>query len=287
MKKVICIIFFFSMSAWAQEAAPDTTKPAPPWIHTLVGSLLGNQTTFTDWKQGGEDAIAWNTLLDGKSVYDVGKNNWSTAYRFGFGNTKLGSKSTRKTDDRIEAESIYTRKIGKLVNPYAAFTFKTQFAPGYAYDANDVRTQVSKIFNPAYLTQTAGIGWQVVPQVKMRLGAGLRETFAGSAAFAAIYTDDKETTNEIEKSVIEGGAETGVNLDWKLSENLLLTSMLETFSPFNDMQHTMLRTNTALSAAVSKYVTVMLNLLTINEPRVTPRAQIKQAVSFGLNYSFF
>jgi len=287
MRKLVVIFVLFAAAAWAQEAAPDTTKPAPPWTHTLVGSLLGNQTTFTDWKQGGEDAIAWNTLLEGKSVYDVGKDNWSTAYRFGFGNTKLGSKSTRKTDDRLEAETIYTWKLGRYVNPYAAASFKTQFAPGYAYDANDVRTRVSKLFNPAYLTQTAGIGWQFLPQLKVRLGAGLRETLTSEDVFAAIYTDDKESADKIEKSVIEGGAESAVGVDWKLSKNLLLTSLVETFSPFNDLAHSMLRTNTALAAAVSKYVTVRFNLITINEPRVTPRAQLKQALSFGLNYTFF
>lgn len=291
MRKLVFIIVLFAAAAWAQEiapagaAAPDTAKPTPPWVHTLVGSLLGNQVTFTDWKQGGEDAIAWNTLLDGKSVYDVGKNNWSSAYRLGFGNTKLGSKDTRKTDDRIELESIYTRKLGTIINPYVAATFKTQFAPGYTYDADDVRTQVSKIFNPAYLTQTAGVGWQALPQVKLRLGAGLRETLASD--FAALYTDDKKTADKIEKSVVEGGAESAVNVDWKLSKNLLLTSLVETFSPFKDVSHSMLRSNTSLAATVSKYVTVMFNLITINEPRVTPRPQIKQAVSFGLNYSFF
>lgn len=287
MRKLVIIFILFAATAWAQEAAPDTTKPAPPWTHTLVGSLLGNQTTFTDWKQGGGDAIAWNTLLEGKSVYDAGRDNWSTAYRLGFGNTRLGSKSTRKTDDRLEAETIYTCKLGRYVNPYAAAGFKTQFAPGYSYNANDVRTQVSKIFNPAYLTQTAGIGWQFLPQLKVRLGAGLRETLTSEDLFAAIYTDDKESADKIEKSVIEGGAESAVGVDWKLSESLLLTSMVETFSPFNDIAHTMLRSNTALAAAVGKYVTVRFNLITINEPRVTPRAQLKQAISFGLNYTFF
>ncbi|HOT96621.1 MAG TPA: DUF3078 domain-containing protein [bacterium] len=291
MKKLICMMLFFSLSAWAQETAPagaaaaDTAKPAPPWTHKLVGSLLGNQVSFTDWKQGGEDAIAWNLLLDGKSALEAGKNNWSTSYILGFGNTKLGSKSTRKTDDRFEVQSIYTRKYNLFVNPYVAATFKTQFAPGYSYDAKDVRTQVSRSFDPAYLTQTVGIGWQTLPQVKIRLGAGLRETLASN--YAAIYTDDKKTKDKLEKSVVQGGAESAVNVDWKLSQNLLLTSLIESFTGFTDFSHPMLRTNTALAAKVSKYVTAMFNVLTINEPRVSPRAQVKQAVSLGLNYTFF
>ncbi|HPR89663.1 MAG TPA: DUF3078 domain-containing protein [bacterium] len=291
MRKIALVLVLYIAAAWGQQtapagtAAPDTAKPAPPWTHKLVGSLLGNQVSFTDWKQGGEDAIAWNLLLDGKSAWDAAKNNWSTAYRFGFGNTKLGSKSTRKTDDRIELESIYTRKLSMLVNPYVAATFKTQFAPGYTYDAKDARTQVSRGFDPAYLTQTAGIGWQTLPQVKIRLGAGVRETLASD--YAAIYTDDKNTKDKIEKSVVQGGAESAVNVDWKLSQNLLLTSLIESFAGFTDFSHPMLRTNTALAAKVSKYVTAMFNVLTINEPRVSPRAQVKQAISLGLNYTFF
>ncbi len=291
MKKIVCILLLMVVAAWAQQPAPaagaaaDSAKPAPPWTHKLVGSLLGNQVAFTDWKQGGEDAIAWNVLLDGKSAFEEGRSNWTTSYKMGFGNTKLDGKGTRKTDDRIELESIYTRKLSLYINPYVAATFKTQFAPGYTYDARDVRTQVSRGFDPAYLTQTAGMGWQALPQVKIRLGAGVRETVASD--YAAIYTDDKNTRDKIEKSVVQGGAESAVNLDWKLSKNLLLTSLVETFAPFNDFNQPMLRSNSALAATVSKYVTVMFNVITINEPRVSPRAQIKQAISFGLNYSFF
>jgi opacity protein-like surface antigen len=134
MKKYVIVVLLLATMAWAQNtapAAPDTAKPAPPWTHKLVGSLLGNQVSFTDWKQGGEDAVAWNVLLDGKSVYDAGKNNWTTNYKLGFGQTRLNGNSTRKTDDRIEFESVYTRKLNLYVNPYAAVTFKTQFAPGY------------------------------------------------------------------------------------------------------------------------------------------------------------
>jgi hypothetical protein len=297
MKKMILFAVLFvamqvsaQMPSWSFSPPPmlapvDTTRPVPPWTHKLVGSVMGNQVSFTDWQQGGEDAIAWTTLLDGKTVFDVGKDNCSTAYRFGFGQTKLGSRSTRKTDDRIEFESVYTRKLNLYVNPYVAATFKTQFAPGYTYDASEVRLKVSKFMDPGYFTQSLGLGYQPVSQVKARLGAGMREIFASE--FAAKYTDDKQTLDKIEKIVAEGGAESAVSVDWKLSQNLLLTSLVEAFAAFNNFSHPMLRSNSGLAATVSKYVSVMFNVQTINEPRVSQRPQIKQALSVGLNYTFF
>lgn len=296
MRKNILMFLLAASCAWSQAAAwkpappppvppLDTTQTKPAWTHKLVGSLLGNQVTFTDWKQGGENSIAWNVLLDGKSVYDLGRNNWSNSLKFGFGNTKLGDKSTRKTDDRIELESVYTRKLNLYVNPYAAATFKTQFAPGYSYDAKEARTRVSQFLNPAYITQSLGLGYQPIAQLKFRLGAGLREIVADE--FAAIYTDDKKTTDKVEKYVIDGGTEMAVNLDWKVSKNLLLTSVLESFAAFKNFKNPMMRSNTSLSASVSKYVTVRFDVQTINEPLVTPRTQVKQALSVGLSYTFF
>ncbi len=287
MKKYLMFAMVaFSIHSAAQTPAPaDTAKIVPPWQHKLVGSLLGNQVSFTDWKQGGDDAIAWNSLLEGKSVYEVGKKNWSSAYKFGFGQTRLNGNTTRKTDDRIELESVYTHKTGMCNNPYIATTFKTQFAPGYTYDAKSGRLKVSKFMDPGYWTQSAGMGFQPLTQIKVRLGAGLREIFASD--FAAIYTDNKKTLDKIEKRVVEGGAELAVSLDWKLSKNLLLTSLVETFAAFNNFDHPMLRSNTSLAASVVKYVSVVFNVQTINEPRVSARPQIKQSLSAGLNYSFF
>jgi len=284
MKKIIMAMLFAVLPLWAQEAAaPDTSVPAPPWKHSLVGSLLGNQVTYSDWVQGGENAIAWNSLLDGKSVYEKGHHNWSNTYKFAFGRTRLGDKGFRKTDDRIELESVFTYKLNVYINPYVAATFKSQFAPGLNHDDKGVGTKVSKFMDPGYITQSAGVGYQFLPQAKIRVGAALREILTSDYVR---FADDPKTSN-IEKHVIEGGMESVLNVDWKLSKNLLLTSVAEWFGAYKDMKRTTLRTNNTLTASVSKLVTVNFNVQTINEPRISLRPQLKQTLGIGLNYSFF
>ena len=113
------------------KVPPDTvTAPPPPWKHSVVSGLTLTQVSFTDWAQGGENALSYTLSVDGKSVYDNDKTNWSNAYKLAFGQTRLGDQGLRKTDDKIDLENVLTYKLGDYVNPYAAATMKTQFARG-------------------------------------------------------------------------------------------------------------------------------------------------------------
>ena len=48
-------------------------------------------------------------------------------YAFAYGQTKLGDKGIRKTDDRIDLSSVLTYKLGVYANQFASVTFKSQF----------------------------------------------------------------------------------------------------------------------------------------------------------------
>ncbi len=271
------------MATTAAYTQSDTTKaPEYGWKHTMVAGLTLSQISFTDWSQGGDNALSWVIGLDGKSVNDQEVTTWTNTYKFAFGQTRLGDAGLRKTEDKIDFESILTYKLNQYVNPYAAVTFKSQFARGYKYPSG-VETGVSKFFDPAYVTQSVGAGWQPVPEVKTRLGFGLREIFANE--YAALYTDDPATAS-IEKSRIDGGMESVTDVDWKVAENILLTSKIEIFAPFNNFDRLDIRTDTKITMAVNKYINAMFSLQLLNiDP--FPRTQIKQAIALGLTYNLF
>jgi hypothetical protein len=247
-----------------------------------VGAVALAQVAFKDWQQGGEDAVAWTFTFDGKSIRDQAKHNWTTSYKLAFGQTKLGDQKVRKTDDKIDLETILTYKLGVYVNPYAAATLKTQFAKGFQYGGDGTRTAVSKAFDPAYLTQSVGVGYQPIPQVKTRLGAAIREvvtrTYTG-------YADDPDT-EEIEKTKVEGGLESVTDIEWQLADNLLFRSKVEAFAPLKAMDETTVRSDNTLAARVNKYVTVNLNVQLLNDKASSPRTQIKEALTLGLSYTF-
>jgi hypothetical protein len=262
--------------------AQDTLKPPElGWKHGVVAGLTLTQVTFTDWAQGGENALAYALSIDGKSTLEEQTFGWANAYKFAFGQTRLGNQGLRKTDDKIDLESVLTYKLWTHINPYAAATLKTQFAKGFTYDANGTRKAVSRFFDPAYLTQSVGASYQPIPQVKTRLGIGLREVL--TTDFPS-YADDPATV-AVEKTRVDGGFESVTDLEWRLDDNLLFTSKLELFAPLTTLDQIIMRNDNTLAAKVSKYVTVNLNVQLINERRVTPRTQVKETLALGLSYT--
>lgn len=281
--QIIAVIVLISAFAVPGAAQTDSAKgPVYGWTHSVIGTLTATQVAFTDWAQGGENALAWGLALDGKSTLDQPHTNWVNSYKFGFGQTRLGDQGIRKTDDRIDLESMLTYKMSEHWNPYAAATLKTQFAPGYKYPSTGPEVQVSQFFDPAFMTQSAGVVYQPVAEFKTRFGVGLREVL--SSKFG--YADDPETATEIEHSNINGGLESVSELTLKLDEQVSFSSKLELFSTFKHLDQVIMRSDNTIAAKVSKYITVMLNVQLLNERAVSPRTQIKETLAMGLSYTF-
>ena len=289
MKNIFIFVWllFIAVQVKAQtEPAPPPAAPPPPvygWTHGLVSAFTLNQVAFTDWAQGGVNTLSWNATADGKSVDEMEILRWFNGYRLGFGQARMGEQGTKKTDDKIELESMLSYKTGGYIEPYVAATLKTQFAPGYTYDADNVATQVSAFFDPAYLVQSAGLGYQPNKIIRTRFGLALREVL--TSQYAA-YADDPKTTT-IEKSSVSGGLESVTNIDLPIDENVMFTSQLELFSAFKQMDEVIMRNTTSLAAKVGKYVIVVLNVQLINEKQITPRTQVKQTLGIGVSYTVF
>jgi Protein of unknown function (DUF3078) len=279
MKKLCLFVVFGTMIGYAQQ---DTAKaPEYGWKHSVVAGLTLTQVSFTDWAQGGDNALGYAASIDGKSAQDLEKTNWTTAYKFAFGQTRLGDQGLRKTDDKIDLETILTYKVGEYVNPYGAATLKSQFAKGYMYDGANNETAVSRFFDPAYLTQSVGVGYQPIPEVKTRLGVGVREIL--TSEFTA-YSDDPATP-QIETSKVDGGLESVTELEWKLDDNILFKSKLELFGPFKTLDRIVVRNDNSLVSKVSRYISVVLNVQLVNEPDISPKTQVKETLALGLSYT--
>ena len=296
MRRLLLIAFLFTTGtmyaqvdseqekAFRERAAKigqDTSKEYG-WKHSLVTGLNLTQVSFKDWVQGGENALSYTLWGAGSSVQDMEKTNWANNYKLTFGQTRLASQGLRKTDDEIFYESLLIYKLWVVINPYVAATFRTQFAKGYKY-SGDQEIAVSKFFDPAYLTQSAGVAYKPIQEVTTRFGVGVREVLASQ--FAALYTDDPATPLELEKTDIKGGVESVTGLNWPFAENMLLTSTLEMFAPFTKLDQIIVRNDNTVSAKVNKYVSVNFNVTLINDARISPRTQTKQTLALGLSYT--
>jgi hypothetical protein len=279
-KRLTFILCLIALNAFAQQ--PDTAATKKIWTHSLVSGLNLTQVSFDNWAQGGENALAYMASLTGKSTGERPKTIWATSYKLAFGQTRLGDQGLRKTDDKIDFETTLTYKLGTYINPYVAATLKTQFAKGFVYSndaatGKEIKTPVSKFFDPGYLTQSAGLGYQPIPQIKTRLGAALREVI--TSEFTS-YSGGNQTK-------IEGGLESVTEVNWQLQSNLLFTGKLELFDSFKDFGKVIARSDNTLAAKVSKYVNVNLNVQVITDPAILQgKRQVKQTLGIGLSYTF-
>jgi hypothetical protein len=279
MKTITLLLLFVSGFAFAQAPPPADTS----WKHIMILNANIAQVSFTDWAQGGDNALAYALFLEGKSTYAVEKIEWVNSYRFGYGQARLGSLGIRKTDDKIDLESVLFYKIESYINPFASASLNTQFTEGVMYDATGHAIPVSNFFDPAYIMQTVGVGYQPVPEVKTRLGAALRETIAKS--FASRYSDDLTTTSEVEKLRIEGGVESVTEVGWTVMENVVLNSRLEIFVPVKHLHLVAVRSDNTFSAKVNKFLSMNLNVQLINDPQVQARTQIKEILALGFSFT--
>jgi len=279
----IAAVLFTLLFPLALVAQQDTAKaPVLGWKHKLVAGVNLTQAAFNNWAQGGENAFAWTASIDGKHQQLQEKTDWTTTYRFAFGQAKLQSSGLRKTDDVIDLATTLTYLFGTSVNPYASATLKSQFAKGFDYGAPGTPA-VSKFFDPAYLTQSVGLGYQPVPEIKTRLGAALRETI--TSEFRNYANDPDVAPRDWVSTRVEGGAESITEVEWKFATNMAFTMKLELFAPFKTMDKIIVRDDMGILAKVNELITAGINLQLINDWRVTPRTQTKQTLTFGLSYA--
>ena len=283
MKIILSLLLFISASiALAQESKSVVPASADTsWKHTMILSANITQISFTNWSQGGENALAYALFLEGKSAYAKDAIEWVNEYKFGYGQAKLGTLGIRKTDDMIDLGSVIIYKIGTIINPYASVSLKTQFTEGVIYDAAGHAVPVSNFFDPAYIIQSAGVGYQPVPEVKTRLGAALREIVTKTHT---VYSDDP-TTTQVEKEKVEGGLESITEVVWTVMENVVLHAKFELFAPVKHFSQTTIRSDNSLSAKINKFLSVNLNIQLINDPPVQARTQVKQALALGFNFT--
>jgi len=282
IKRLMKFLFILIINATVIGQEKTKEKPKFGWQSDLVGNINLTQTSFDNWKQGGENSIAWQLNLNFKFLNDQQKYSWSNSGKFTYGSTKTSGQEIKKSIDEIKLESVFTYKLAKFINPFAAATGESQFAAGYDYGLAR-KKQVSAFMDPGYFRESFGMGYKPNEMIQTRLGAALKQTI--TSHYPAPYADDP-TTIKTEKTKNELGVESVTDINWKVSENSLLTSKLELFSAMKALNETDVNWDTFFSAKIAKYVNINFNLKLFYDKDISSKRQIKQAIAFGLTYTF-
>jgi hypothetical protein len=273
------IIFSFATIIFAQEG--DSVKSN--WDNKGIVSLNISQISFTDWTQGGDNAITYTFMGDFASNYIEEVWNFKNSLKLAYGQTKIANADFKTNDNELFLESVYTRDIGIWVDPYVSNIVRTTIAQGYNYDG-DERTEIAAFFDPGYISQSIGVGINKSEIIKTRFGLGFQETFTNKHRN---YSDDPETTDKMEAFKFETGFESVTDVQWGFMENMMFKSKLRLFTRFENMDIWDVRWDNTISAKVNKYIVVNLNVLAIYEKSQSVRTQLKEALQIGITYTLF
>lgn len=278
---ILAILLTFCLGSLARGQQADTTFG---WKNEIVGNLNLTQASFKDWQEGGDNSLAWQLSINGDFLKDEAAYSWATSGKFVLGFAKISGRAARKSADEIRVESVYTRKVSKYLNPVVSVLGKSQVAPGYTFDEDDNKTKVSKFLDPGYFTQNVGLGYSANENSKTRLSLTLKETIAD--AFAAKFTDDPETANEIEKSRVEVGLSSVSQTKHQLHDNIIYKSRLELFTAFDGFDRIDYLWENLLVMKVTKYINVNINVDVLYDKDIFDKKQVRESMAIGLTYTF-
>lgn len=283
MRKLVAhALTLAALLAAGTAVAQEAPKPEPMgWKKNLIGALTLTQNSYSNWTQGGENAVAWKGVIETLWENNQTKINWKNTGKLAYGQVKQGDQEVRKSDDELRVESVLTYKVGKYLNPYVAFNGLTQIANGYDYGKTP-RLLVSDTFDPTFLRQSLGMGYKPVNNFVTRLGLSVKETIVGTEEFRPLYG------NALDENVrVETGIESVTDFSQKLEENVLFTTKLEMFSAFEHLEDVDVNWDNTLTAKLGKLFTVNMNVRVLYDENLSKKRQLKQVLGFGVSYTFF
>src|SRR5690554_1208215 len=292
MKKlVITFLLFAGIAAVAQEEQ-DSIKV---WTRGGNISFLFNQSTFNNWMAGGENNFSGNLGLNYDFNYK--KDDWSWDNKiiaeYGIVKTK-NAEFEKKTNDRLEFNSVLGKKASEYWYYSFFLNFKTQFTDGYNYtnvEGVEVRGDaVTQFMSPAYLTFGPGMLWKKSDNLKVNLApATSKITFVNSDYTSeAGYVDGSYFGVDANKSMrYELGFYASGYYKFQAMENVSIENILSLYSNYlEDPQNVDVDYQLNVVMTINKYLSANFNFQTIYDDNAFRGFQTRQVFGVGVNYGF-
>ena len=282
MKKFLFICFLSITSVtFSQEKKKDSIPVIPKWKVNGNFTFLFNQSTFTNWKAGGDNTIAGNFGINYDFNYKNKGWNWDNRIITVYGLSNVKDEGFRKTSDRFEYNSLLGKKTKKDWFLSFFLNFKTQFSKGYDYKSTP-RIAISDFFSPAYLSFGPGMLWKKSDNMNINIApATARFTFV-SDQFSGKYG-------------VEQGKNTKFALGFSLSayfklqvmENVTMQNILALYSNYlQRAQNIDIDYQIRFTVPVNKYLSMDILLHTLIDDNASSRVQFKEIFGLSVKYTF-
>lgn len=296
MKKLLLSSFIFlGVFSYAQEQI-ESEAPVAEKHWTTKGNitLLLNQSSFKNWTAGGENNLSANLGINYDFNYKKDNWTWDNKIIAEYGIVKTQNTDfEKKTNDRLELNSL----IGKKTEGYwyysAFLNFKTQFTNGYIYGTNNgkqIRTENTGFMSPGYLNLGLGMLWKKSDNLKVNVAPVTSKiTFVdGKFTSKPEYVNGTYFGLDKNKNVrYELGFNAAAYYKFNAMKNVSVENTLTLYSnylqkPQNvDIDYTL---NVVMT--INKYLSTNLIFQTIYDDDAFKGFQTRQVFGLGINYGF-
>ena len=303
MKRISTLIAGLVLAISGTTAQETTTVSS--WTKAGYAGLKFTQSSFTNWAQGGENALALDAQFTYQADYKNDKHLWQNRLELNYGFNQTGNAPLKKTTDKIYLNSNYGFEVKKSLYLSAFFTYQTQFSNGYQYGDDNDRTFVSRFMAPGYLSAGIGITWTPAPIVT--------PVFTPVTWKGTFVTDDALAQQgafgvEAGKNVLnEMGANLKVELNYDIMKNVNLYSRLNLFSDYmrgKEARNIDVSWDVQINMTINKWLSasVSTNLIYDNDIKFAydkkdaagniigqgkcAKVQFKEVLALGLQYNF-
>jgi hypothetical protein len=294
MRRAGLAIAFLTLLAGAASAAG--------WEKSVDLGLTLNQASYSDsWTGGESGSVAWAFTSDLSAARQMSPIlNWKNTGKLSYGQTltqaenaqgELRWRPPRKSSDRIFYESLLRFTLGKLVDPFAAVTFESQFYDGTA-------PRVRRYINPMLISEAAGVGRQFTKtertELFTRFGFAVRQNVHRDVVSIAPKKLRAQTD-------IDGGLDWTTDFSHAFGPQMMYFTMLRVFKALffstademkgrpgeNDWKAIDLAWENTLSAAITKYVQVQFFTELLYDKEIDGRGRFRETLGLGLACKLF
>ena len=265
------------------------------WKNSGNALFLVNQSSFSNWTSGGQSSISGTLKIDYNFNYSDNGWDWDTKVISNFGLNKIsGSDFLKKTDDRIEINSVLGKKfnndiIGKW--SYSSFfNFQTQFAKGYRFgrdaNGNPNRTEKSRFFSPATVQLGVGMYWKKSKDLWVNVAPMTGKLILVNRRFTE-NLNENQTYFGVKKggnSRFELGASIRSYYKSEIFENVTMENRLSLYSDYLDRpQNIDFDCTFNFIMKVNQYVSTNLIFQFVYDDNEIKRVQVREVLGVGLN----
>lgn len=299
MKKVLLFAAFLTSTIlFAQEKESEQENS---WKTTGKISFLMNQSSFSNWQPGGDNAFSGNVSLN--YDFNYSKNGWVFDNKLiaSLGINAIEGEDTKKTDDRLELNSILGKQISETWNVSFFNNFKTQFVDGNDYtddfSGDNKAYATSGFMKPGYLSFGPGFFWKKSDNLSVNI-APITSKFTFLTGEVYTFNEDTlifDSSKDVETFGVKPGEsmryEFGLNVRGyyrvDLMENINMENILTVFSDYIDKpQNVDFDYTMNLVMKINDVFSTNLTVQTVYDDNAYSALQVRQTFGVGISYNF-